>query len=150
MDKSLHDRIVAIATEVRYWAEAKAQDDRYEDGPTSRLIQKLAGHKFDLNGYCAIAASELYKRLTAAGIRSEIQLADADWGCHCYCVVDDHVIDVTATQFPEFRNKEVVILHSKMAEEHEYYRPSATFGCSKELRRYQKNHKWPSEQICYA
>lgn len=134
MDKFLRDRVFQIATETRQWVQAKA--DRTNYNPQ------------DLCGWCAIAAAELHKRLTSEGIQSEIQMF-TDCGCHCYCVVEDHVVDVTATQFKEFKNTPVVILHQKEAIQ-DYHNGKLVFLTAKELRKHQKETRWPSQQIAYA
>ena len=105
----------------------------------------------DLEGWCAIAAAELHKRLTADGIAVDIHMWDSEWGeCHCFCVVDDYVVDITATQFRQFQGQELVIMHYKEAEAYEMYNSTRTFGCAADLRRFQKKEHWPSEQIAYA
>ena len=131
----LHDTVAAIATETRHWVQAKADQTNF--------------HPDDLNCWCAIAAGELHKRLTKAGIKSQIHMW-TDWGSHCYCVVEDHVVDVTATQFKEYRDVPVVILHQKEAEVNDYHRGSFVFDTARALRRHQTTHRWPSEQLAYA
>lgn len=72
------------------------------------------------------------------------------WGSHVYLVVDDHVVDVTATQFDEFRGTPVVIAHYKEAEQHYFYQSSEIFGTPKELRKFQRKTGWPKNQIARA
>jgi hypothetical protein len=141
MDRTLYDYIAAydqmatIATDVRNWVQEKADRSNYNPN--------------DLMGWCAIAAAELHKRLIQAGFNSEIRMWN-DFGCHCYCVVDDHVVDVTATQFDEYKNVPVLITHCKEAEVHMYHRGSLVFATPDELRTYQQKTRWPSQQIAYA
>ena len=134
MDRTLYDTIFAIATETRAWVQAKADKSDY--------------HADDLNCWCAIASGELHKRLVKAGIDSKIHMWN-DWGCHCYCVVEDHVVDVTATQFKPYRDVPVLILHCKEAY-HEFHQGSLVFDSARALRTHQKNTRWPSQQIAYA
>lgn len=133
MDKALHDKVLAIATDVRYWAEARAD-------------------RIDLSGMCAIASAELHKRLTAEGIPCEIHLWywEEDESAHVYCVVDDHVVDVTATQFGPFRNTPVMIMHHRIAEEHVFYQTREIFRDAVSLRRMQKRTRWPAMQVAFA
>lgn len=137
MNKSLHGRVAAIAFGTRLWVQQRA--DR-------------SGYNADsLQGWCAIGSAELCRRLNVEGIAAQIHMWVSDWGeCHCFCVVEDHVVDITATQFREFSNKEVVIMPMLEAFEYEMYRGTEVFGCSAELRRYQKRNRWPSCQVCYC
>jgi hypothetical protein len=136
MDRVLRDTVTAIAMDVRLWAEARA----------------TFGKNDDLNGFCAIASAELHKRLAAAGIASEIHLWywDQDESAHVYCVVDDHVVDVTATQFREFRDEPLVIMHTREAEVYTYYQTKEVFKDAASLRRMQKRTKWPADQVAFA
>jgi hypothetical protein len=126
-----------IAYTVRDWVEKEAFRKNY--------------HPDNLLGWCAIASAELHKRLKKEGIKADICVSTEHYmGSHCYIVIEDHVLDVTATQFDTFKNTKVVIMHSKEAEVHEMYRAEKVFGTSKELRVYQNKQRWPSKQIAYA
>jgi len=128
---------MAIALGTRTWVEAKAFRSDY--------------NAEDLNGWCAIASAELHKRLTQEGIDTSIHMWINGYGeCHCFCVVDDHVVDVTATQFKEFKEQTVVIMHTKEAEALEMYRGVEVFNSGAALRRFQKRERWPSNQIAFA
>ena len=135
MDKALQDTVAAIAFETRMWVQAKADQANY--------------HPDDLLGWCAIAASELSRRLNTAGIPTTIYVKN-EYPCHCYCMVDDYVVDVTATQFREYKDVEVLILHSKEAEVNEYHCGTMQFGTGAELRVYQQKTRWPSCQLAFA
>jgi len=137
MDKQLQDKVAAIALGTRTWAEDRAYQSDYNPD--------------NLMGWCAIASAELHKRLTADGIAAEIHMSiSLAHLCHCFCVVEDHVVDVTATQFWEYESKPVVIIHCREAEVNEYHKGAEVFGCSADLRRFQKRERWPSDQICFA
>ena len=137
MNKQLHGRVAAIALGTRIWVQERA--DRKNYNPE------------DLEGWCAIAAAELHKRLTADGIAVDIHMWVSEWGeCHCFCVVDDYVVDITATQFRQFQGQELVIMHYKEAEAYEMYQSTNVFATAADLRRFQKKARWPSEQIAYA
>lgn len=134
MNKQLLERVTVVAQDVRDWVELRAQ----------RV------NNYDLNGFCAIAAGQLHKKLTNIGIDAKISLRN-QWGeCHAFVVVDDHVIDVTATQFQEFENTPIVILHIKEAEVYSFYCTDNEFKNSVELRKHQQRDKWPINQIAYA
>ena len=137
MNKQLHGRVAAIALGTRIWVQERADRKNY--------------HPEDLEGWCAIASAELHKRLTAEGIAADIHMWVSEWHeCHCFCVVDDYVVDVTATQFKPFRTQELVIMHHKEAEAYEMYQSTNVFTDASELRRFQKRDRWPSDQICFS
>lgn len=123
--------VKAIAYEVREWAEGKVE-------PSS-----------DLCGMCAIASAELYRRLKKHGIESEIHLYDDSESCtaHVFLVVDDHVVDVTATQFQELENERVVILPKKLAEAYDFYNTAKIFKEPVTLKKWQRKTQWPSDQM---
>ena len=137
MNDKLHPKVLTIAVGVRNWAQDRAEEENYNTE--------------DLNGWCAIASAELHKRLKSFGIKSTICLADC-WGCgyHCFVMVEDHIVDVTATQFGKYYATPVVIMHSKEAEHNAYHKPIKEFSTANALRTHQKKTKWPSNQIAYA
>ena len=135
MNKKLETLVLEIAHDVRQWTERK---DKKRSEPTKNLC-----------GWCAIAAGKLYRQLCEEGIPSYLAMSQTGWGCHVFNIVDDHVLDVTATQFSEFANQRVVLLHEKEAEAYEFYQVEQLFGCNRELRRAQLNAKWPRSQVAY-
>jgi hypothetical protein len=136
MNKSTRDIVKDIANDVRDWCEWQAEDVDYN-------VETL-------EGWCAIASAELHTRLLHASINADLHMWESgDGPCHCFVVVDDYVVDVTATQFKEFHNRPILIMHYKEAEVYEYYRSTHTFGRAKDLRRYQKREGWPKYQIAY-
>jgi predicted esterase YcpF (UPF0227 family) len=86
------------------------------------------------------------------GIKAEIHA----WTCgvtdaaHVFVVVEDHVVDVTATQFWQFSESPVVVLHQREAEAHEFYRTVAAFKSVQELLVWQKKSHWPGDQMAFA
>jgi len=133
MDKVFQERLLAVAEDVRQWAEDRAP----------------LGKEDDLNGMCAIASAELHRRLKKEGIASEIHmwLWDLDESAHVYVVVDDHVLDVTATQFKQFRTVPVVLMHCKEAEAYDFYQSKQIFKCADSLRKQQRRDRWPTTQV---
>jgi hypothetical protein len=131
MKKHLRDIVATLAQDVRYWAEGKAGEG-YDD----------------LNGWCAKCSAKLHHRLRDAGIESKIHMSSNEWGSHVYLVVDDHIVDVTATQFGRF--PAVMIKHQKEMDEHEFFQTTDTFNSVNELREFQKKNKWPTSQIAYS
>jgi hypothetical protein len=130
------DHIKVIAQDVRIWVECHAQQRGYNS-------------EF-LNGWCAIASAELYKRLAAAGYNSELHMHENEMWCHVFLVHDEHVVDVTATQFVELRNTPVYIAHIKEAMQYSFYDTARVFNSAAALRKYQKKAQWPVEQTAFA
>lgn len=136
MNEQLRKTVTAIALSTRKWAE--------------RIDRERYSTCWDLSGYCAIASAELHKRLKRAKIKNQIGVWENEHSeCHCFCIVDDHVVDVTATQFRPFWNKPVVIMHTKEAEAHEMYNAVFLFHSATELRNHQKRVGWASDQIAF-
>lgn len=136
MNRELRALVKEHALRVRRWAEATNR----------RRQQPRSG---DLNGWCAIASARLWRELSAAGIRSEIHLADGDYGSHVFLVVEDHVVDVTATQFNEYSRTEVLIVHQREADHHWFHQSCDIFETAEDLRRHQIITGWPVEQTAH-
>lgn len=79
----------AIASKVRTWAEehvkALNQSKRYHDFSEN-----------DLSCMCAYASTVLLSYLHWLGVHNAVLIANE---YHCFVMVDDYVVDVTATQF---------------------------------------------------
>ena len=136
MDNNLRQRVISLARSVRAWAEERDDKQRFPSG--------------DLNGWCAIASGKLSCELAKNEIAHEIHVQSSDYGCHVYLVVDDFVVDVTATQFPEFKNTPVLIMHSREAECYDFYHAAATFTSVEQLIKYQRKQNWSTNQIAYS
>lgn len=132
MNKELQDKVHAIATKVRQWTEDRASRANFNMG--------------DLCGWCAIASAQLQREFIKNKIVSEIHYNTR----HCFVVVDDYVVDVTATQFSDFKKFPVLIIHSKEVESEIFYTTHMTFKYPSELRDYQLRENWPKRQIAYT
>lgn len=136
------DHIFAIAQGVRYDIEARAQRRK------SQIVPGSIGNHERLAGWCAIASAKLFLELQKNGIESEIWMWVSDHGdAHVFNFVDDHVVDITATQFREHRDQPVLILHSKEAMAYRHYQVTKQFGSVKELIADQKRERWPADQV---
>jgi len=135
MNRELRNRVSAIAKEVRAWAEKIEAKGEFPD--------------MGLCGWCGICAAELYARLKLVGILSEIHVS-TDSGSHAYTVVDDHIVDVTATQFCNRDGQTLVIIHSKEAEHLWYYQTSEIFSTATKFRAWQLNQRWPKRQTAFS
>lgn len=126
------EQVISIATGVRQWVEAKAEQANTDES---------------LVGWCARASGELFNRLAEVGITAEIH-GNSN---HVFVVVDDYIVDVTATQFVQFERTPVVIMHLKeVTTDHWYYHSSWQAKSSTDLRKRQVKEKWPTKQIAYA
>lgn len=132
MNRELRKRVYAIAKRVRIWTQQKADDTNF--------------NAHNLCGWCAISAAELHRQLNRERINAELHYV----GGHCFAVVEDYVVDVTATQFEEFEDVEINIIHLKEADEFWYYNSAKVFSDPMDLRKHQLKEKWPKKQICYA
>lgn len=129
------DLILRTAMKVRRWAEAVAEGS-YMEG--------------DLNGMCAKASAELWRQLNILGITAQICV----WICHedkesthVFLTVEDHVLDVTATQFRALRKVRVYFEHEKEAECHRFYRVDHCFDTDEELVNWQIDVGFVEDQI---
>jgi hypothetical protein len=65
-------------------------------------------------------------------------------------VVDDHVVDVTATQFNKMRGIPVYIEHVKEAERWDWYQGGEVFRTPEDLIKYQKKVRWSKDQVAWS
>lgn len=133
MDKR---KIILIAGRVRRWMEQKAGE--YEICPV------------DLGCGCAIACARLLGELLKNGINDAgIILGEG----HTYIMIDDHILDVTATQFNGFEKRKVLFMpwseFLALPQKKTWwtYDPNPPVKCPKEFRNSQISYGWPDEQI---
>lgn len=137
MKQEIRDVVCRTANKVRKWAEITNQ---------RRKRPSSSG----LEGWCAIASAKLHRELAAQGIKTEIFLSQEDIGCHVFLVIDDYIVDVTATQFREYRDSKVLIIHRKEAEVNWFHCASDVFDSADELRANQIRTGWPENQTAHA
>lgn len=133
-------RVVSLARAARAWAEERSD--------------AAESYSEDLCGWCAIASGQLHREFVRQDIPAEIhmweQYPDGRGSCHVFLVVEDHIVDVTATQFTEFANEPVVILHRSKAYDYDFYRTTKVFVSANALRKHQKVSGWPQHQMAYG
>jgi hypothetical protein len=132
MDKDLKDRIYAIASSVRKWAEDRDQRREYPS--------------MDLNGLCAVASGKLFLELRKVGIKSEIHLSNDCFGSHVFVVVDKHIVDVTATQFSTVYDPVVLLDLDEVEGDQTFWESDYVFTSIRQLRAAQIEWGWPKEQ----
>jgi hypothetical protein len=137
MDQHTLSKVQEISEEVRDWTE--------------QLAEKKTSNK-RLAGYCAIASARLHKELGRIGINAELHVWNDPAGrsAHVFVVVDDYVIDVTATQFQQFINQPIVIMHHREAETYPFYNSSEIYKNSAMLRKAQLRQGWTIDQVAFA
>jgi hypothetical protein len=128
MNQVDRDTILNAATAVRHWTVAKAQQMKMDE---------------DLCGMCAIASAELFKHLVHLGYKPEIHVWEGGWTAHCFVIVEDHVCDVTATQFGLH---DVILEHVKEAEQWRHYASQHQFDSVESFVAWQKKVKWARHQ----
>ena len=125
------DEIRRAASMVRNWC----QEVRFQFRKT--------GYDNELTGMCAIASAKLFDTLEQLGYNPTIAVSDNDDASHVFVIVDDFIVDVTATQFG--RNP-IEIVHAKTATEW-YWQIYYECDSIKSLVKHQKRNGWPSWQI---
>lgn len=131
------EEIIVAAEGVRCWAEFRAMGTE---------------NAKDLNGWCAIATAQLWRQLKVSNpnIQAEIWMARNGFGAHVYLVVDDLIVDTTATQFTEKRHEPIVVVHEKEVDHLWYYKKTERFATPEALLKFQKKNRWPKEQQAYG
>lgn len=72
--------------------------------------------KPDLDCWCAICATEIFKRLRSSGFRPTFyEVIYKDFEGHCFVVCNGYVLDVTAAQFGGHKHINVFKLGQKLA-----------------------------------
>jgi len=87
----------------------------------------------DLCGMCAISAAFLFRELKRAGYRPVLAYSDY----HFFVLIDDYIVDVTATQFTVLREvlPSIVVRHKNEVEAKEYFfwRVTKTFTSLRQM-----------------
>ena len=130
-------QLVKIATKVRDWAEGwNAERDLFGN---------------DLCGMCAIASGRLHDVLTTHGFEPLIVVSEKSGGCHCFILCDGYIVDITATQFPQFQDTPVVVLaynHRNKSKLRHYNNPTYILENTNQLKVYQRTEDWEENEIC--
>ena len=131
------DLIRSVAEEVRYWAEGRAAGTVNES---------------DLTGWCAIASAQLWRKLRDVGVLGELHVWLSCTGdtAHVFVVVDDVVVDVTATQFSRMRADPVYIEHLRVAQHWDWYHAAEIFETPEQLIKWQKRSRWIAWQVAWS
>lgn len=96
------------------------------------------GYPSDLAGLCAVSAAKVHLRLKRAGYNCRIIYNEY----HCFNVVDNQIVDCTASQFnlPD-------IYVGPFPDSRWFYKPDRIFKKASELIRFQRQECWYPSQI---
>ena len=133
----MKDFILEIAETVRYSMEGLAER---KDPPAAKT----------LSCWCAIASAELHRALEENNIDATINVAGCEIGAHVFLTIEDHILDITATQFPEFSDKPVLYVHEREAGGYWYHDSQYRFDRVQDLIKHQKKHRWPKSQTAWS
>lgn len=124
-------KLRCVARNVRRWAERYAEEN---------------DHPCDLNGVCAIAAGEVWKRLKALNANPVLCIAiyNPPAFAHCFVECSGYLIDVTATQY---KGPKVLVRRKELAQSQSSHWV-ATWKCKtiSDFYKEQVKEKWPDEQ----
>lgn len=130
MDERVMERVQKAAARVRQWAEDNAA--------------RVTVFPSDLTGLCAISSMRLYTNLRRARLHHHADIKLGYNRQHCFVLVDDWVVDVTATQFGRKSYKPVTIEpHTNVFP----WKVVRKFDSAAELRKFLYAHKWPEYQV---
>jgi hypothetical protein len=123
------NKIIKCAQSAREWADGHA---RYHTIFNSSL-----------QGMCAITSAYLFELLIQAGLKAKIAYNDN----HCFILTNGYLVDVTASQFPDIKEKICIQKYNQLQCPPRYWRISKKFNSVLELQMYQQEHFWPNYQI---
>ena len=111
----------------------------------TRNWAEIEGHKIgfpeDLMGMCAIVSKKLFNQLKKNGYKVKIVYNPR----HCFVILNNRIIDLTATQFGKYYPKiHIIKLKKYQSAEYKIYR---IFENEKQLTDYQVKTMWPKHQI---
>lgn len=125
------DYIRAIATAARTWAEQYAAE------------HPNIGGTHTLACYCAIASAKLWHMLRNAGINAKLVSNDH----HAFVVVDDWIVDITATQFgSEYEKVEIRHVDDVDSVDEWWWAQHYVHTCARQFRTHQRLVGWPRSQ----
>lgn len=119
-------KVLDIANEARAWAEKKQRNYQFF-------------YAQNLCGMCAKASGYLFEQLKEAGIPAKLALTSN----HCFVLVDNHIVDITATQF----GREKVMVKELKDEDGHFWREPMIFEDIEVLVRYQQKAGWEYHQL---
>jgi len=140
-----------MTPEFRDFLLADAQDCRYDiEAESDRNPIQSVRNDMGLRGWCARATAEQFERWAEKGIKSEIHM----WTCpktgqsHVFPVVEDHILDLTASQFAIFQDEPIVLIHYREVDpkRHWFWNTTEIFTNVDSLIRAQQRGRWPLDQ----
>jgi hypothetical protein len=111
------------------------------------LISKF---EWDFCGACAWASTYIQHRLLQEGIAARVAISKFEGGHHAFVLTDQHLIDVTATQFSPYVTSylpEVIVMERRKTREFFWENVIALLKTPNEVVEYTKRQVWPESQI---
>lgn len=127
-----HDLVYLTALDVREWTE-----DYQKNSPHASRYWDGCG------GLCAIASVKLMEQLAVLNIKAKF-VANSS---HCFLLVDDHIVDITATQFQR-GHRPIVIWPKDSPHAQEQYFWKQNYICEnlEQVDLLLKERGWPKHQ----
>lgn len=128
--------ISEIASQGRFWIESQFSEvftDEYE-------------------GACAWASTYILKRLQEQNINAYVAISQLNnkGGQHAFVVTDNHIVDVTATQFQDRIDKflpPIIVVDKKKAREFFWHDVISRLHTPQAVVDFTLEPEWPEEQI---
>lgn len=104
---------------------------------------------YSLEGYCSLASAELFTQLKKHGYSPVLHLRNTEYTGRVFIEVDDHVLDITATQFDGNWSSysPVMFIDIQEKEEYHFWQDSRQYNTLEDLKSELKNTDWPEDQI---
>jgi len=103
-------------------------------------------YSLSLSGCCAIASVMLFEELSKLNISCKLALSENSDYDHVFVMIGNTVVDITATQFGNFKKVEIVDI-SADGNKKDFWEVSKVFDKPSELVAYQKQSGWSNDQI---
>ena len=103
----------------------------------------MENHEEETLEMCAHASAKLHELLTLQGIAGELVANDV----HCYVLVGEVIVDVTANQFSSALPSVVLIEREKVDPEQYWWIEGVRFSDVREFASHLATEGWPEHQI---
>ncbi len=112
-------------------------------------INELRDHRHvELNGLCAVASAELWRRCDQLGVKIGLHMAISSDGCHVFNSLDGVILDLTMRQFEQDYPGTFWTGSLADSPHPHWHRADASFDSMAALQHYQVLHGWPQSQQC--
>lgn len=133
MDYKTKNQIIQVASICRRWTEQYARTHAWFS-PTT------------LSGLCGVASVKLYHELEKCDINSVIHYAISGEHNHAFVTVADILVDITATQFFDYKYTDVIVDFHKLHYS-KFHKPRLSFWEASDFIDFQQQGHWHDIQI---